>query len=314
MSAETGRLQTTLLQLHLLHRDAAAVTAEWHASAKQALAGERLAALAADHAELIQMAGQRAESVNAAALQEWGSQYSENGSFDLTLEEKIQALDAVLSGVWSLAGQDHHSDQGHGHGHGHGQASTSRYIQVVRRFERWAQQTADLVAARQGIDTLEELMDEDESSGDEGHHQTSSEGKGVAAGFLSNEKEPLLDAAWHEECATLVHRLEVWQRQLERLGRGASVQTPEEEKQEGHGAQQQSSLHRMLTGCRNLVDGMLDELHMMQQLEHDATEQELAWIRQMNATAGASNGGRDSLDTQSHVQQPARAGAIWRVM
>lgn len=296
------------MQLHLLHRDATAVTSEWHASARQALAGERFAALAADNAELVQIAGKRAESVNAAALQEWGSQYNEDGSFDLTLEEKIQALDAVLSGVWSLAGQGHAHNQGHG---GAPSASVSRYVQVVRRFERWAQHTADLVAARQGVDTLEDLMDEDGRSGDEGSHRHETSRRGVAVGFLSSEKEPVLDAAWHEECGHLVHRLEGWQRQLERLGRGSSA--PETKAGEKDAQQQQSSLHRMLTGCRSLVDGLLDELHMMQQLERDAAEQELAWIRQMNATAGVSSGG-GGLDLQGHVQQPVRAGAIWRVM
>ncbi|ERT00761.1 hypothetical protein HMPREF1624_01993 [Sporothrix schenckii ATCC 58251] len=305
LSAETGRLQTTLLQLHLLHRDAAAVTAEWHASARQALAGERLAALAADHAELVQMAGQRAESANATALYEWGRQ--DGGSFDLglTLEEKIQALDAVLSGVWSLSAASH---QGPTDASSASASSTSRYVQVVRRFDRWAQHTADLVASRQGIDTHEDLMDEDESSGDE--HGDRHNNTRVAVGFLSDEKEPLLDAAWHEECAHLVHKLEGWQQQLEHLGR---VDNGNEHGKEAHAQQQQqqqqSSLHRILTNCRSLVDGMLDELHMMQQLERDAAEQELAWIRKLNAAAGAS-----SLGLQEHVRQPARAGAIWRVM
>ncbi|CAK7202630.1 hypothetical protein SEUCBS139899_005355 [Sporothrix eucalyptigena] len=304
ISAETGRLQTTLLQLHLLHRDAATVTAEWHASARQALAGERFSGLAAEHAELVQMAGQRSESVNAAALQEWGDSpsYGNDGPFDLTLEEKIQALDSVLSGVWSLTGQD----AAHGQGQDKSDAPTSRYVQVVRRFERWAQQTADLVAARRGIDSLEDLLDEDE-------HHRGGNNKAVAAGFLCNEKEPLLDAAWHGECSNLTYRLEGWQIQLGRLGKiGGSNTKTGGDNNAPH--QPQSSLHRILAGCSSLVDGMLEELRMMQQLEQDAAEQELEWIRKMNTTAGL-DGSSGGLDLQSHVaQQPARAGAIWRLL
>ncbi|CAK7230260.1 hypothetical protein SCUCBS95973_007514 [Sporothrix curviconia] len=313
LSAETSRLQTTLLQLHLLHRDAAAVTAEWHASARQALAGERFAALVAEHAELAQMASKRAESMNAAALQAW----AEDGSFDLTLEEKIQALDAVLAGIWSLAaaGQDPVHGQDKNTNKNKGNAPTSRYVQVVRRFERWAQQTADLVAARRGIDTLEDLLEEDEHR----RRQRRRDSKAVAVEFLSNEKEPLLDAVWHEECGNLTHRLEGWQQQLARLGRGTSaafkVNTRLDEDKDKD-PQQQSSLHRILAGCSNLVDGMLEELRMMQQLEQDAAEQELAWIRKMNETIGLDmDSGSSNLSLQSHVvQQPARAGAVWRVM
>ncbi|CAK7218635.1 hypothetical protein SBRCBS47491_003571 [Sporothrix bragantina] len=302
LSAETGRLQTTLLQLHLLHRDAAAVTEEWHASARQALAGDRFAALAAEHAELIQMASQRAESVNAAALQAW----AEDGSLEFTLEEKIQALDAVLAGVWSLTGQD----PAHGQDKNKSSASISRYVQVVRRFERWAQQTADLVAARRGINTLEDLLEEDD-------HRRGGDSRAVAADFLSNEREPLLDASWHEECSNLTHRLEGWQQQLALLGQGTNVVSGANTRLgEERDLQQQSGLHRIVAGCSNLVDDMLEELHMMQQLEQDAAEQELAWVRQMNATVGLDiESGSSNLNLQNHVvQQPARAGAIWRVM
>ena len=338
LSAETSRLQTTLLQLHLLHRDAAAVTAEWHASARKTLVGERFSALAAEHAELAQMASERAATVNAAALQAWAENQSSSSS-DLTLEEKIQTLDAVLAGVWALAAPDtaHGLDRSKARPNGSNSSSNSssssalppasRYVQVVRRFERWAQQTADLVAARRDIKTLEDLLEADDlrrrRDGGSGGVGSS---KAVAAGFLSNESEPLLDAAWHEECSNLTHRLEGWQKQLAKLGRGAGIVSDNgmrhmgedvDQQQQQQQQQQQSSLQRILTGCSNLVDDMLEELRMMQQLEQDAAEQELAWIRQMNAPVGLGmvEGGSSNLSLQSHVvQQPARAGAIWRVV
>ncbi|CAK7264298.1 hypothetical protein SEPCBS57363_001009 [Sporothrix epigloea] len=308
LSAETSRLQTALLQLHLLHRNAAAVSAEWHASARNALVGERFSALVAENAQLLQMASERAESANAAALQAW----AEDGSDNVPLEERIQALDAVLAGVWSLAGQDVAAAAGQdmNKSKNKGSAVTSRYTLVVRRFERWAQQTAELVAARRGIDSLEALLETMQS--EETYRRSDGRSTVAAgAGFLSNESEPLLDAAWHEECSNLTHRLEGWQQQLARLGRGIlgdlEANTPTNGKKEETGRQRQSSLHRILSGCSGLVDGMLEELQMMLQLEQDAAEQELAWIQKMNASVGMDT------DLPSQIARPAaRVGSIWR--
>ena len=291
LSAETTRLQTHLLQLHILHRDAADVSAQWHASARQVLIDTRFAALVADHTELVQITAKRAESANAAALQDWASFREDNG---MTLEEKIQALDDVLAGVWSLAGGD--SQYSHPP-HASSAVSTSRYAQVVRRFERWAQQTAAQVEARQGIESLGDLDDLDDLDD--------------AGLLLSNETEPLLDAPWHEECGQLTRRLHGWQRQLDVLGRGVLDASSAAGHVQPADKEAQPSLLRMLAGCAGLVEGMLEELRAMQQLAREAAEQELAWVRRMNAAAGVSSDGQQEAGIGACK---ARAGAVWRTV
>lgn len=274
----------------------------------------------AENEQLLKVASERAESANAAALQAW----AEDGSGNVPLEEKIQVLDAVLAGVWSLAGQDvaaSGQDKNKNKNKNKSSAVTSRYTLVVRRFERWAQQTAELVAARRGIDSLEALL---ETLQGEETSRRSSDGRSTiaaGAGFLSNEKEPLLDAAWHEECNNLTHRLEGWQQQLARLGGGvlgdSEARTARgSEEEDANVLQRQSSLHRILAGCSGLVDGMLEELQMMLQLEQDAAEQELAWIQRMNASVGIdTDSGIGNQNLPSHIaRSTARAGSIWRTI
>ena len=120
-SAETSRLQAELLQLHLVHRDAAAVDSQWRASAREKL-GDRFARLGDAAAEVAGMEREGLERENVLALRSWAS----GGG----LEEKIQALDAVVNGLWAL------SDPG------------GRYARVVRRFERWMDQLFELEQAR----------------------------------------------------------------------------------------------------------------------------------------------------------------------
>ena len=120
-SAETSRLQAELLQLHLLHRDAAAVDAQWRDSARQKL-GERFARFGDAAAEVAGRERQGLERENVLALRSWGS----GGG----LEERIQALDAVVNGIWAL------SEPG------------GKYARMVRRFERWMDQVCEVEEAR----------------------------------------------------------------------------------------------------------------------------------------------------------------------
>ena len=120
-SAETGRLQAELLQLHLVHRDAATVEAQWRASAKEKL-GERFAKLREATQEVAEEERAGLEQVNVLALRNWAA----SGG----LEEKIQALDAIVSGLWTL------SEPG------------GRYARMVRRFERWMDQVYEVEEAR----------------------------------------------------------------------------------------------------------------------------------------------------------------------
>ncbi|OTA60405.1 hypothetical protein K449DRAFT_383854 [Hypoxylon sp. EC38] len=123
ISAETSRLQTELLQLSLLHRDAPAVDAEWHASARAKLEA-RFKRLARDNEALVSLERQGVEARNVAALARWGD------ADGLGLEEKVQILDEVLNGVWQLG------------------EPGGRYQRVVAGFEAWAENMAAIVSAQ----------------------------------------------------------------------------------------------------------------------------------------------------------------------
>lgn len=139
ISAETSRLQTELLQLSLLHRDAAAVDSEWHTSARQKL-GNRFARLAKENDALLGLERQGVEARNVAALTKWGNPGTRNG---VGLEEKVQILDEVLNGVWQLGEPD------------------GRYARVVAGFEIWAERMASIVTAQRS-DNVDVLVEGDE--------------------------------------------------------------------------------------------------------------------------------------------------------
>lgn len=123
ISAETSRLQAELLQLHLIHRDAGYVESQWNDSAKEKL-GERFRELGKASRELAQLEAADIERENAAAIRQWGTQRGP------VLEEKIQALDTAIHGVWTM------SEPG------------GKYARLVRRFERWVDGVCELEEAR----------------------------------------------------------------------------------------------------------------------------------------------------------------------
>ncbi|KAJ0109293.1 hypothetical protein J7T55_009625 [Diaporthe amygdali] len=225
ISSETAKLQTELLQLHLLHRDADSVTASWNASAKQRL-GQRFAELAGRDAEVSREEAEVEETRNLAALKAWSGSKG--------LDDKIQTLDSILSGVWSLG------------------EPSGRYTRVVRKFEKWVDQTRQAVEARRLAGGLGALMEDDE------------------VGFISE-----LDPAWKDEVSSMARKLDSWRRQLGQLENSAFDDNQDKD-------QQPSSLERLLSGCRSQVHGMLAELDMMEQIERDTIAQETAWIRRMN--------------------------------
>ncbi|KAM3439911.1 hypothetical protein MY4824_002418 [Beauveria thailandica] len=119
-STETARLQAELLQLHILHRDAAKVESQWHGSAKTKL-GLRFHELRNAHQALADREAAAVEADNLQGLQRWGG---------ALLDAKIRSLDAAISGVWAL------SEPG------------GKYARVVRRFERWVERVMDLEEVR----------------------------------------------------------------------------------------------------------------------------------------------------------------------
>ncbi|RDW83256.1 hypothetical protein BP5796_04747 [Coleophoma crateriformis] len=138
ISAETAKLQNELLQLHLLHKDAARVESEWRASAKQKL-GQKFEEAVKEHEGLVRLEEEEMGKINAAALKQWGESWS--------LEEKTQALDEVLGSVWNL-----------------GEAG-GKYARVVRKFEKWLTRTQSILKAREHNEEDEEIAFVDELDG-----------------------------------------------------------------------------------------------------------------------------------------------------
>ncbi|KAI0439263.1 hypothetical protein F4803DRAFT_531988 [Xylaria telfairii] len=254
LTAETSRLQTELLQLSLLHREAHGVTTAWHASARSKL-GTRFKKLAAADRALRDVEREGAEAKGLRDLIRWGRAGPENedgrtggdmrnrARERLPLDEKIQLLDQVLNGVWALG------------------EPSGRYQRAVSAFEGWALRVAEIRAAQRGgdIDAL------------------------LARGGEGDEEEELcifasdLDAsAWKRDHAGLVRILEGWRRTLAQLGHVEDGAVEE-------GSTPLSGLARTLRGCRSLVHDMLAELGAMEQIERDALAAEEAWMEQMEA-------------------------------
>ncbi|KAH9898884.1 hypothetical protein F4778DRAFT_741412 [Xylariomycetidae sp. FL2044] len=262
ISAETSRLQTELLQLSLMHRDAAAVEAQWHASARQKL-GARFRRLAGENAELARRERGEVEDRNIGALIRWGE-----GEGRLLLEERVQTLDQVLSGVWALG------------------EPGGRYQRVARGFEAWAAQMAEIVRAQRAGD-VERLMDGDDevvflSELDRGW-------KAECAGLLRK-----LDG-WRRMLRGLGDVEEEEETSAnDDVDRGGTTHQ-----------QPRSGLSRMLEGCRHLVDDMHAELSVMEQIERDAARAESAWIEKMNEDLGDDDD-THIQDTQTRTPRSRR--------
>jgi len=191
------------------------------------------------------------ERLNAAALKDWIGDVAGGGgggggggsTARLLGEDKVQALDAVLSNVWTLG------------------EPGGRYARLVRRFEKWAERAAAVIEAR----------------GKGGGAAALLPGGEEELVFVSD-----LDAGWKEECAGLVRRLGEWRRLLAELGAAPEEEDHEPGAHGHHGARlPESSLSRVLRACGSLVRDMLAELDVMLQMERDAVEQENEWIRTM---------------------------------
>lgn len=89
--------------------------------------GQRFQAVAEDQAVAAREEARAEEGKNVAALVAWSG-----GGGEEQLEERIQMLDGVVSGVWSVG------------------EPGGRYARVVRGFENWAMQMQKAVAARRG--------------------------------------------------------------------------------------------------------------------------------------------------------------------
>ncbi|KAK5990207.1 hypothetical protein PT974_08473 [Cladobotryum mycophilum] len=126
-SAEISKLQAELLQLYLLHRDATTVNDQWKESAKKKL-GEQFLKLCEENREVAERERVDVERQNVLALRRWGT--------DGRLEDKIQSLEAIITGVWSLSDPD------------------GRYARIVRQFEHWIDTVTEVEEARKREDGL----------------------------------------------------------------------------------------------------------------------------------------------------------------
>ncbi|KAK7923975.1 hypothetical protein PG985_006029 [Apiospora marii] len=258
ISAETARLQTELLQLSLLHRDAGHTAAEWHESAQRKL-GARFAELVRAEQALGGRERDGVEARNAAVLVRWGAARASTQVVG-GLEEKVQMLDQVVNGVWRFG------------------EPGGRYARVVEEFEDWAGRLQGIMEARRKGD-LNSLL-----------------GSGVDDGDDKGGEEVLfigdLENRWRDECPGLVRKLEEWRRILRHLGpapddNATTTTTTTEEGGEVGG--QKSSLAKILEGCTSMVDDMLAELALMEQMVREAVRAEDDWIEAMNKELNLGN-------------------------
>ncbi|KAB5570217.1 hypothetical protein GE09DRAFT_1217656 [Coniochaeta sp. 2T2.1] len=135
ISAETARLQTELLQLHLLHRGAVFVRQEWEASAREKL-GSKFDAVVRMEKEVGEEERRVVGGVNVAALLRWAGEGDGEGDGQGRggLDEKVGLLDGVLTTVWELG------ERG------------GRYTRLVRRFERWVGGVREIISSREGLE------------------------------------------------------------------------------------------------------------------------------------------------------------------
>jgi len=281
ISAETSRLQTELLQLSLMHRDVGAVSAEWAASAKQKL-GDKFEAVAQESRELTQLEQREAEGHNIAALLRWGggggddddNDDARSGDQGLYLEDKIQTLEQVLGGIWSLSGGE-------------------QYARVTREFESWAEQVADILAA-QKRGAAEDLLDESDevlfvSAVDAGPWKADVPGlvrkldswRRMLKG-LGRVPPPAISSSNSNATTKAVPQ---------RRAGGTKPHSRTQSQHQQNGASQTqapqpqappSSLEKVLNGCEALIEDMLSELAIMQEIEREALQAENDWILRVN--------------------------------
>ncbi|KAI1429228.1 hypothetical protein F5Y12DRAFT_473465 [Xylaria sp. FL1777] len=300
LTAETSRLQTELLQLSLLHREAHSVSVSWHESARSKL-GTRFQELVAADEALRALEREGAEERGLEDLIRWGNASAEISSDEnsgrsrkkktkagrgvretdrgnrdgdrnkLPLDEKIRLLDQILNGAWALG------------------EPGGRYQRTVRAFEDWAFQVSEIRAAHRS-GNIDGLLARGGGGGREEE----------VAVFVSD-----LDAsAWKRDHAGLVRMLEAWRKTLVQLGPVGG--DSDDEKTSGEKGENQapatdakrkqplSGLARTLRGCRTLVRDMLAELKVMEQIELDALAAEEKWMGQMEQRLGAEEEAGDS--------------------
>ena len=133
ISAETAKLQAELLQLHLLHREAANVERQFRDSARRKLE-DRFEDVGRKYEDLVSVEDAQIDRATALVLKAW----AENEVQGFGFEERVQVLDEVVAGLWNL------SDPG------------GKYSRVVRRFEKWMNHVTEVHERRENGDLMDD--------------------------------------------------------------------------------------------------------------------------------------------------------------
>lgn len=205
---EIVSLQIDLLQLHLLHKNAAEVSGLWEMSAKRELR-LKFDEVASMYQVMIEHERSGQEQKNLLALLEWTSDRS-----TASLVEHIQILSGPLHELPSLI------------------TAGGRFQRLASAFEQWESWVLEVRSARQnrtevGLGSIEGLGD-----------------------------------AWLAEHAALTRKLTSFARDSEGLSQPA----------EG------SSIASVVTSCKTLLAGLLEELRVMQIVEADVVSNEKEWV------------------------------------
>lgn len=126
-SADVFHLQMDLAQLHLLHRTAFSVQAQWEESAERSYE-HRFNALYERHTELKEIAHQQQTLINQLALVQWSQ-----GKSSAQIAEKVQLLSHNISDVCNLL------------------VSEGKYTSILEIFESWFGQALRLRGQRESI-------------------------------------------------------------------------------------------------------------------------------------------------------------------
>ena len=207
MSAEDTRLQTELLQLHLLHTSSKGVSKDWENSAEQGLR-RRFEYVASKYRALIEDEHLAQTSINQATLQELAK-----GGPATTVEDNIQCLSMLLQE--SLALTEEHG----------------RHTRLYESFNRWLETAANMLQS-----------------------PTMSFSDGLGEN-------------WKAEHAALTRKLTGMSRDADQL--------PDQSND--------SSIAVVTLACKNLVNGMLDELRTMLGVEADVFKREQSGINEQLA-------------------------------
>ncbi|KAK4175225.1 hypothetical protein QBC36DRAFT_379515 [Triangularia setosa] len=139
-----------------------------------------------------------------------------------------------------------------------------RYIRLVKQFERWLNGAEQILSSRARGET---------------------EGEELIAGIGQD---------WKEEIGSLSRKIHSIRQDLYGVLEG------HETKGDGDG----KNLRRVLTGTRELVEGMVQEVEIMEVVEGEVREREMEWVRGVNrADEGGGGAG---------LEKKRRAGAVWR--